>query len=202
MLPDYRSFIETSSDLLVFHVSEDLNILDSSSSARSILGLSTSELKGCAFDLVRRPSAIKDWERKDGTCVKTETILCQRDPTSKCWIVIERVLPEHITRPASSASTSSSSSRTTLAAVDSPSSKSIEEKDSSSGEIDFHSFLAHEARHPLAGVDSSATLGDQFPPNSPPVIAGRGDSNMTSFWDLCACVDFMSPLSPMNALYV
>lgn len=96
-------------------------------------GFESSEIIGSYYDAQCLPRSCKERLKKNGVSVKLETILCRYDKMKKVYFLLERLVQ--------SETTAQPDERTYLANA-----------------IDYHSFIAHEVRNPLAGIDSTAHL--------------------------------------------
>ena len=99
---------------------------------------------GSYYDAQCAPRTFKERRKKNGTVVKLETIMCRFDPAKKVYFLLERCAPSSTLQ-----SDISDDTREHLSA---------EQRANLSNAMDYHSFIAHEVRNPLAGIDSTAQL--------------------------------------------
>lgn len=146
---DYRSGLENSKTLILSYISEDLTVQEVSEGIRHVLGYEPEEMINC-FYATFPVGTIYDREHKNGELVTCQAIASY--PTEDGHFMLETVLRAEDFKDNKELLTQQSSLLRSI--MDDKVAAEVRAK----AEIEFTSFLAHEVRNPLSGIDSSSQL--------------------------------------------
>ena len=146
---DYKKGLESSETLILTYTSSDLTLLEVSAGVKSVLGYEPEELVDC-FYATFPTGSIYDREHKNGSLITCQAIASF--PTENGHFMLETILKAEDFRDHKDVLCSQSSLLKSI----------MEEKTAAEirakAEVEFTSFLAHEVRNPLSGIDSTAQL--------------------------------------------